>query len=187
MFYLGTKRRVKTRRNSGQLQLLPKWRSPIYGPIVYENSYLTKTNLLMLFRETVVVCCENRMGKKTNILRRQNPELFNIKVDGTYIYHCHWRIQFVLISGTWWSLFLYSAQSSDAITKRDVTSIGFCKQTMYVRLLTFWRKLFIIAVKTDIVCAVSQILFLSWYMCWQVTNWKENTPDLSNGRTNFNV
>jgi hypothetical protein len=47
----------------------------------------TKTNRLMLFRETVAVCCENHM-EHTNTLCVQNVELFNVKVDGTYNNHC---------------------------------------------------------------------------------------------------
>jgi hypothetical protein len=41
---------------------------------------VTKTNRLMLFRETVAVYCENHT-KQANTLCRQNAEIFYVKPD----------------------------------------------------------------------------------------------------------
>jgi hypothetical protein len=43
----------------------------------------TKTNQLMLFRETIAVYCENHT-KHTNTLCRQNAEFWYVKSSGTY-------------------------------------------------------------------------------------------------------
>jgi hypothetical protein len=46
----------------------------------------TKTNRLMLFRETVAVYCENHT-EHTNTLRGQNAESYYVKEIGTYDNH----------------------------------------------------------------------------------------------------
>jgi hypothetical protein len=44
---------------------------------------ITKTNMLMLFRETVAVYCENHT-KHTNTFCRKNSEVLDIETCGTY-------------------------------------------------------------------------------------------------------
>jgi hypothetical protein len=47
----------------------------------------TKTNRLMLFRETVAVCCENHT-EHTDTRWGQNAEFWYIKAGGIYSYDC---------------------------------------------------------------------------------------------------
>jgi hypothetical protein len=53
-----------------------------------ETNYFsaTKTSLLMLFRETVAVYCENHM-RHTNTLFERKADFLYIQVGGTYINH----------------------------------------------------------------------------------------------------
>jgi hypothetical protein len=51
----------------------------------------TKTNQLMLFRETVAVYCENHT-EHIDTLCGQNAELPIVKVRGTYSYHCEFKV-----------------------------------------------------------------------------------------------
>jgi hypothetical protein len=51
------------------------------------NVSATKPNRLMLFRETIAVYCENHM-EHTNTLCGENADLFDVKADGTYSFHC---------------------------------------------------------------------------------------------------
>jgi hypothetical protein len=47
----------------------------------------TETNRLMLFGETVAVCCENHM-EHTSTLCGKSAEFLDVKAGGTYSYHC---------------------------------------------------------------------------------------------------
>jgi hypothetical protein len=55
--------------------------------------YITKTNRLMLFGETVAVYCVNHM-EHTNTLCGQNAGLLNVKGGGAHSYHCGLKINF---------------------------------------------------------------------------------------------
>lgn len=76
-----------------------------------QHMSVTKVSLLILFRENVVVCCENYTNL-INILFGQNAVLFNVKVDSTYkvtiflyfshrsiaIYSLLYRVSYLMIS-----------------------------------------------------------------------------------------
>jgi hypothetical protein len=51
---------------------------------------MTLTSLLMLFRKTFAVFCENK-SKYTDALRRQNAEFFYVKTGGAY--SDHWALK----------------------------------------------------------------------------------------------
>jgi hypothetical protein len=46
----------------------------------------TNPNRLMLFTETIAVCCENHMVY-INTLYGKNSRIMNVKIGGVYIYH----------------------------------------------------------------------------------------------------
>lgn len=48
---------------------------------------MTTTNCLVHFSKTISVHCENYTTKHMNTLRAQNKDFWNIKADGTYLYH----------------------------------------------------------------------------------------------------
>jgi hypothetical protein len=53
---------------------------------------MTTITWLILFREIIPVYSENHM-KPINTLCGQNAELLNVKVGGTYSYHCAFKCQ----------------------------------------------------------------------------------------------
>jgi hypothetical protein len=75
----------------------------------------------MLFREIIVVYCENHT-EHINTLCRQNAELFNVEAGGPYSYHC-------ALEGSCSGLFVV---------------LNFCKRenicTMALIFLTSWRR-----------------------------------------------